>query len=258
MKYTQPLSSLRELHGIGERVADRLVEYFGSEDAALKVICEGDIASLSEVNGISHNFVLSIARDARARVEGCSISDFLKTKEALDLYSRLLELIKSFAHTTHARDKLNLFYPVPASRMDLVQERQAFVGEYLELAYALFENSEFLHLLSRVRKLRQVPGNLKIRDRIILCGDQKTLDAAREKFQTFLPVQAVESLSEFVDLARGYSSVIVFDDTYLRFDLLKALSPSTFRTFQNLSSGRSCLKKNWLFLHRTLIVSGPA
>lgn len=42
--------------------------------------------------------------------EGCSISDFLRTKEALDIYSRLLELIKSFAHTTHARDKLNLFF----------------------------------------------------------------------------------------------------------------------------------------------------
>ena len=64
---TQPLSSLRELHGIGERVADRLVEHFGSEDAALQAICEGDIASLSEVNGISHNFALSLARDARVQ-----------------------------------------------------------------------------------------------------------------------------------------------------------------------------------------------
>ena len=81
------ISSLQELHGIGERVADRLVKYFGSEDAALKTICEGDIASLSEVSGVSHNFALSIARDAKSRVEGCSISDFLKTKEALELYS---------------------------------------------------------------------------------------------------------------------------------------------------------------------------
>ena len=61
-----------------------------------------------------------------SRVEGCSISDFLKTKEALDLYSRLLELIKSFAHTTHARDKLNLFYPFPASRMDLDSGKTGF------------------------------------------------------------------------------------------------------------------------------------
>jgi dsDNA-specific endonuclease/ATPase MutS2 len=229
MTVSQPFSSLREIQGIGGKVADRLIEHFGSEEAALQAISEGDIASLSEVNGISHNFALSLARDARSRVEGCSISDFLKTKEALDLYSRLLELIKSFAHTNHARDKLNLFYPLPASRMGLIRERQAFLKKYLELGEAFSENSEFLQQLSRVRNLRPVPGNLRVRDRIILCGDQKTLEAAKEKFQAFLSVQAVESLSEFVDLARGYSSVIVFDDTYLSFDLPEDIEPEYFQ-----------------------------
>lgn len=252
MMSEQKISSLRELHGIGERVADRLIEYFGSEDEALKVICEGDIASLSEVNGVSHNFALSIARDARSRVEGCSISDFLKTNEALDLYSRLLELIKSFAHTTHARDKMNLFYPVPASRMDLVRERQAFVGEYLELAYAFYENSEFLQLLSRVRKLRPVPGNLRVKDRIILCGDPKILEAAREKFQAFLPVQAAENLSEFVDLARGYSSVTVFDDTYLGFDLPEDVEPEYFQDLSKTEFWQVLPEKELVFFARNL------
>ena len=248
----QKVLSLRELNGIGERVADRLIEYFGSEDAALKTICEGDIASLSEINGISHNFALSLARDARARAEGCSISDFLKTKEALDLYSRLMELIKSFAHTTHARDKLNLFYPLPASRMDLIQERQAFIGEYLELADDLSENSDFLHLLSRVRKLRPMPGNLRVKDRIILCGDKKTLEAARQKFQAFLPVQAVENLSEFVDLARGYSSVIVFDDTYLSFDLPEDVEPEYFQDISKAEFWQILPEKELGFFARNL------
>ena len=252
MKFSQPLSSLREIHGIGERVADRLVEHFGSEDAALQVISEGDIASLSEVNGISHNFALSLARDARSRAEGCSISDFLKTKEALDLYSRLLELIKSFAHTSHARDKLNLFYPLPASRMDLIQERQAFVREYLELGNAFSENSEFLQLLSRVRKLRPVPANLRVRDRIILCGDSKTLEAAREKFQAFLPVQGVENLSEFVDLAQGYSSVIVFDDIYLGFDLPEGIEPEYFQDISRAEFWQVLPEKELVFFARNL------
>lgn len=252
MMSKQKISSLQEIHGIGERVADRLVEYFGSEDAALQAICEGDIASLSEVNGISHNFALSLARDARSRAEGCSISDFLKTKEALDLYSRLLELIKSFAHTPHSRDKLNLFYPLPASRMDLVQERQAFIGEYLELGEAFSENSEFLQLLSRVRKLRPVPGNLRVRDRIILCGDSKILEAARERFQTFLSVQAVENLSEFVDLARGYSSVIVFDDTYLGFDLPEGLEPEFFQDLSRAEFWQVLPEKELAFFARNL------
>ncbi len=225
----QKISSLRELYGIGERVADRLIEHFGSEDAALKAICEGDIASLSEVNGVSHSFALAISRDARSRVDGCSISDFLKTKEALDLYSRLMELIKSFVHTTYAKDKLDLFYPVPASRLDLVKQRQAFVKEYLELAAVFSENPEFMQMLSRVRKLKPVPGNLRIKDRIILCGNQKVLETAREKFQSYLPVQAVEDLSEFVDLARGYSNVTVFDDTFLSFDLPEDVEPEYFQ-----------------------------
>jgi DNA mismatch repair protein MutS2 len=229
MVSSQQLSCLRELPGIGERVAGRLIEYFGSEDAALQAILEGDIASLSEVNGVSHTFALSLARDVQARAEGCAISDFLKTKEALDLYSRLLELIKAFAHTSHARDKLDLFYPFPASRIDLIEERRAFVAEYLELADTLSADTEFLNLLSRVKKLKPVPGNLRVRDRIIISGDRKTLDSAREKFQAFLSVQAVESFSEFVDLARGYSSVVVFDDTYLSFDLPEGLEPELFQ-----------------------------
>ncbi len=252
MKTSQPLSSLQEIHGIGERVANRLIEHFGTEEAALQAICEGDIASLSEVNGISHNFALSLARDARSRAEGCSISDFLRTKEALELYSRLLELIKGFAHTTHARDKLNLFYPLPVSHMDLIQERQAFIGEYLELGEAFSEDSEFLELLTRVRKLKQIPANLRVRDRIILCGDSKILEAARGKFQTFLPVQRVEDLSEFVDLARGYSSVIVFDDTYLGFDLPEGIEPEYFQDLSRAEFWQVLPEKELAFFARNL------
>lgn len=248
----QQIYSLREIHGIGERVAERLIEHFGTEDAALQTIYEGDIASLSEVNGVSHNFALSLAREARSRIEGCSISDFLKTKESLDLYSRILELIKSFAHTAHARDKLNLFYPLPSLRMDLIQERQGFVEKYLEIGKAFFEDSEFLALLSRVRKLRPEPGNLKVRDRIILCGDPKILDAARGKFQAYLTVQGVEDLSEFVDLARGYSSVVIFDDTYLGFDLPEDIEPEYFQDLSKAEYWQILPEKELAFFARNL------
>ncbi|MCQ1536005.1 endonuclease MutS2 [Methanosarcina sp. KYL-1] len=252
MTSSQQLSNLRELPGIGERVAERLTEYFGSEEAALKAILEGDIASLSEVKGVSHSFALSLARDVKARAEGCSISDFLKTKEALDLYSRLLELIKSFAHTPHARDKLNLFYPFPASRMDLVEGRRAFVSEYLELGKAFSGDAEFLALLSRVRKLKPVPGNLRARDRIILAGDPKAFEAAKERFQAFLPVQAVESFSEFVDLARGYSHVVVFDDTYLSFDLPEGIEPEFFPDPEKADFWQVLPEKELAFFARNL------
>lgn len=247
-----PFSNLREIHGIGNRVADRLIEHFGTEAASLQAICEGDIASLSEISGISHNFALSLARDARSRVEGCSISEFLKTKEAMALYSRLLELIKSFAHTAHARDKLDLFYPLPISRIDLIQERQAFLKEYFQVGNAFSENSEFLELLTRVRKLIPVPVNLRVRDRIIICGNSKILEAAKQKFQSFLPVQNVENLSEFVDLSRGYSSVIVFDDIYLGFDLPEDVEPEYFQNLSKAELWQVLPEKELAFFARNL------
>ena len=124
---------------------------------------------------------------------------------------------------------MDLFYPFPASRMDLIEERRAFVADYLKIADVLSADKEFIALLLRVKKLKPVPGNLRARDRIILSGDRKILDAARERFQAFLTVQAVESFSEFVDLARGYSSVIVFDDNFLSFDLPEGLEPELFQ-----------------------------
>ncbi|WP_269848589.1 hypothetical protein [Methanosarcina horonobensis] len=39
----------------------------------------------------------------------------------------------------------------------------------------------------------------------------------------------MEDFSEFVDLARGYSNVIVFDDTYLSFDLPEGIEPELFQ-----------------------------
>jgi len=107
-------------------------------------------------------------------------------------------------------------------------------------------------LLTRVSELRPVPGNLRVRDRIILCGDSKTLEAARDKFQAFLPVQAVENLSEFVDLARGYSSVIVFDDTYLGFDLPEDIEPEYFQDLSRVELWQVLPEKELAFFARNL------
>ena len=132
------------------------------------------------------------------------------------------------------------------------RNRQAFVREYLEIGKAFSEDPEFLHLLSRVRKLRPEPGNLKVRDRIILCGDSELLESAREKFQPFLTVQRAEDLSEFVDLARGYSSVIVFDDTYLSFDLPEGIEPEYFQDLSKAEFWQILPEKELAFFARNL------
>lgn len=222
------IQSLHELPGVGERVAEKLKKRFGSEASALKAIFDGDLAALSGINGISQAFALSLVREAKAKNEGVSISDFLKTKEAFEIYSRLLKLIQSFAHTSYAQEKLSLFYPYPAAQKTRIEKRRALLFPYLKIAKTLEQEATFPILLTKVRQLKAEPETLWIRDRIILTSDPEALPFLKEKFGAFLSIQAAESLSEFVDLGRGYSHVIVFDDTFLGFDLPAGLEPEFF------------------------------
>ncbi|KXA95979.1 hypothetical protein AKJ39_05235 [candidate division MSBL1 archaeon SCGC-AAA259J03] len=47
------LDSLREIPGVGEKIAGRMEDFFGSEEGALGRIREGDVASLSTVPGLT-------------------------------------------------------------------------------------------------------------------------------------------------------------------------------------------------------------
>lgn len=248
----QNISSLRELPGIGEKVAERFIEAFGSEEEALKAIYGGDVNSISEVRGVSHPFALSLVRDTQARTRGCFLSDFLKTKEAEALYSRLLELIKGFSHTSSTRDSLDLFYPYPASRPDLLTERRNFVNKYLKLGKSFSENAEFLALLSRVRKLKPAPEKLKVGDRVILVRDPKIYETLKKRYQMSLSVQLAESFAEFVDLAKGYSHVIVFDDAYLSFDLPEGIEPEFFPDPEKIELWKILPEKELAFFARNL------
>lgn len=252
MNSGEKIVSLRELPGVGEQVAGKLVGHFGSEEVALAKILEGDIAALAGINGVSQHFALSLVRDAKARAEGVSISGFLKTKEALELYSRLLRLIQGFAHTSHAREKLSLFYPYPSARKDLIEQRRAFLSPYLKIAGALAGEPEFSALLSKVGQLKPVSGTLRVRDRVILSSDLEAVSVLKEKFGGLLPVQVAESLSEFVDLARGYSHVIVFDDTYLGFDLPAGLEPEFFKNLERVELWQVVPEKELAFFGRNL------
>ena len=44
---------LTGLLGVGESVANKLIEYFGNEQAAFEALIEGNISAISQVDGIT-------------------------------------------------------------------------------------------------------------------------------------------------------------------------------------------------------------
>ena len=199
------ITTLKSIPRIGEKTARRLVEHFGSEKQAIDAIISQDIAAISELEGMTEKSAISLVLEAIAINEGAGVRDFLKTNEAFDFYERLLELIKGFAHTDHARSKLSLYFPYPSRKKEKILHIQKEIREILEIAGKLDEK-ELSSLLSKIKPLKTNLNIPVIRDRVIIATNTEEFEAAK-KFP--VSVQLVSDRREIADVARGYSYVIL-------------------------------------------------
>ncbi len=199
------ITNLKSIARIGDKTALRLSKHFGSEKQALDAIMNQDIAALSEIEGMTEKSAISLVLDAMALNEGAGMRDFLKTGEAFEIYERIMELIKGFAHTQHARSKLNLYFPYPAHKKDKIIKIQQEIANTIELTRKLDDNELSSHL-SRIKPLKTDFNIPVIRDRVIIATNSEEFEAAK-KFP--VSVQLVSDAREAVDVARGYSHVII-------------------------------------------------
>ncbi len=199
------ITTLKSIPRIGEKTAKRLIEHFGSEKQALDAIINQDIAALSELEGMTEKSAISLVLETIAINEGAGVRDFLKTNEAYEFYERLMELIKGFAHTDHARNKLSLCFPYPSRKKEKIIHIQEDIRAIIEMADKLDEK-ELSSLLSRIKPLKTNYNIPVIRDRVIIATNTEEFEAAR-KFP--VSVQLVSDAREIPDIARGYSYVIL-------------------------------------------------
>lgn len=246
------IESLRAVPGIGDKMAKRFIEHFGTESLALEAILRADIAGISQVEGIGQRFAISLVHDIRSKTEGVGISDFLRTEEAMAVYEKLLELIKDYAHTSYARDKLHIHIPYPSKRSDAIMQMRSSVSGYMETAKLLGEDTEIVSMLTRVKPLNIKLTVPKIRDRVIICAEQETFEYARERFGSMMDVQLAGSLSEFVDMARGYSHVVAADDVYLSFDLPEDIHPEFISDIRKSQDWQIIPEKEMIVFSRNL------
>ncbi|WP_292488094.1 helix-hairpin-helix domain-containing protein [Methanohalobium sp.] len=210
------MESLQDVPRIGDKTAQRFIGHFGSEEAALNAILNGDIASISEIEGIGQKFAISLVHETRGIIDGVTLTDFLKTNEAINIYERLLDVIKQFANTGYARDKLHIYIPYPSSKMNLIKQIQDTVNYYRKTADVFGKDDKFLKMLSYIKPLKSNYPSGKIRDRTILTTDENVYANLKKKYGSFVDIQIVTDSSEMLDIARGYSHAIT--DDYLDVD----------------------------------------
>src|SRR5271157_2448445 len=114
-----------EMPGVGARIKERLVDSFGSEEAAIEGILQGDVASLLDV--VSERHALSLVQWATGKKYGAEPESFLATEESNRIYQILISKMAACAHTEYARLKIGTLFP--SSSMELIRENRKLAEE---------------------------------------------------------------------------------------------------------------------------------
>ncbi|HEY3272615.1 MAG TPA: helix-hairpin-helix domain-containing protein [Methanocella sp.] len=219
------MSELTAFPGIGEKIATKLAEHFGSEQAAMDILQRRDVASLAEVPGISEKYAISLIHQTIAQQDGVSVEDFLQTPEAMIVYEKIVGLVRSYAHTSFSRSKLSTFIPYPAAKAGQIKATQAILDGYVKLAGQIGNDPELEQVLKKLRYLKPPTGVQKSRDRVILADNKKDYEAIlKGGIDGYLDVHLLENVHDLVDVAKGYAQALVVGSKYSAGDYPEELS----------------------------------
>ena len=166
---------LSALHGVSERMAQKMAEHFGSEEAVVSTLESGDVGRLAEVEGLSAKRALSLARSYAG--DG---GQFLATKEAVRLHQQLVTHIQSFAASAPSRERMSLLTPIPApeTRRQYITAAMKLPNKWLQEKQVEWASvsrlKEVNERYERVVVSQQPMDSLKKYCRVLQPGEQET------------------------------------------------------------------------------------
>jgi len=197
---------LTSIPGIGTKTADALGELDDPEGA----LESGDVAALARAPGISEGRAARIAR-AAIRESHDDPGGFAATPRAREIYRDALALLQERTVTDYGAHRLETLYP------SAVQSRIAEVREFTQGAMERDPDERVLAALADVDPL-SAPGTVRIRDRCLATRDAEVYATARERIPE-VSVELVEDKRKLSELARGYATVVVLDESFAGADV---------------------------------------
>ncbi len=102
--------SLSEVKGVGEKIRDVLTSHYGSEKNALDALLNKEFEGLLTA-GIPIQKAGEIARSIESERLGFSYANALKTSEAREIFTRIMDVLRSYPQTDYGRIGVSLFHP---------------------------------------------------------------------------------------------------------------------------------------------------
>ncbi len=232
------IESLSEISGIGEKVRKALVDHFGTEAVALKVIQDSRVDLVAAVPGIGSRQAVNIVKGAFEQQFGVSSNMLLHSSDIRKIFESVLGIMQGYANTTYAKDKLFLYFPLPPEKLDIILERQKYFADASTMARGLNSDQRetLKKLLTQVRGLYRRAKPRRIEGRVVITNDDKVFDKLiTEGIDKWCPVYVLSEGESGVDYAQGY-------------DLVLFISPfGAFDESMDMLDNVEMLGKDWSF-----------
>lgn len=232
------MESLSEISGIGEKVRKALVDHFGTEAVALKVIQDSRVDLVAAVPGIGSRQAVNIVKGAFEQQFGVSSNMLLRSSDIRKIFESVLGIMQGYANTTYAKDKLFLYFPLPPEKLDIILERQKYFADASAMARGLNSDQRetLKRLLTQVRGLYRRAKPRRIEGRVVITNDDKVFDKLiTEGIDKWCPVYVLSEGESGVDYAQGY-------------DLVLFISPfGAFDESMDMLDNVEMLGKDWSF-----------
>ncbi|MFX1351716.1 MAG: helix-hairpin-helix domain-containing protein [Promethearchaeota archaeon] len=201
---------LNQIPGVGDKVAKSLIAHFGSQEEALGAIADAKVTDIAAAPGMSVGKALGIVKKAYELREGVSPEDVLKTQDVRDIYEHILRILKTYTQTNYAKYRLNLYFPLPSEKFNVIKERLSYFDEAKNLVDSLddMQIKRIRELLSRLKPLRKGLIRSRITDRIILTNSPEIYERLRtQKVNSYCSVFLIEA-------TKGRESLMEYINTY--------------------------------------------
>lgn len=121
---------LTKIKGIGDKLANKIVDSFGSREALMNAIKNYEIDKISKIDGVSQSKAIEIIKE----VLGNPKEEFLKTGRAIQIYDDVISLILQYSHTKYGKNRILLMSPTNDikainSNIDFVMDAKQTVSQ---------------------------------------------------------------------------------------------------------------------------------
>ncbi|MDF1537804.1 MAG: helix-hairpin-helix domain-containing protein, partial [Candidatus Thorarchaeota archaeon] len=204
------IENISDIPGVGDKVRQALIEHFGSDPVALKVILDSRVDLVAAVPGIGARQAVNIVKAAYEIQFGASSNMILRSTDVRKIFEQVLDIIRGYANTGYAKDKLFLYFPLPPERLDEIQKRQIYFADAMAMSSKLSEEQRttLQTNLSQIRGLYRKIKPRRIEGRVIITNDEKVFDTLiREGADRWCPVYVLSEGENAKDYAQGYDLV---------------------------------------------------